>query len=155
MLDRDPDDAAAWAAPSGPAQADPDPADQREHGASPRAAVGSPSTETGGPPAPVTLLPGRDPAPGEPGPARVQTAAGVSAVTVELDGSAHDVVMTPEPATAGTPPTWVAQLPVRGEGPIRYRYAWRSSWTGGVTEWMAATPARAVGTGEQSEDAEG
>ncbi len=145
MTDRDPDEpAAGWAAPSGPAHADPDPTDHREHAAPLRPAVGSPSAEPAadGPPPPVTLLPGPDPVPGEPWTVRVQTAAGVSAVKVEIDGAPHDVVMTQEPPVAGQAPTWVAELAVVGEEPIRYRYAWRSSWTGGVTEWMAATPGR-------------
>jgi hypothetical protein len=132
VTDRDPDEPApGWAAPSGPAHPDPDPTDQREHGA---------------PPPPVTLLPGPDPVAGEAWTVRVQTAAGVSAVKVEIDGAAHDIVMTPEPQTPGQPSTWFAQLPVDGEEPIRYRYAWRSSWTGGVTEWMAATPGRTCGS---------
>lgn len=132
-----------WAPPTGPAEPDPDPADQRE--AAPRAVTAAGDLSPAGPPEPVSLVPGPDPVPGEPWTVRVRTAAGVSAVKVEIDGADHDVVMTPEPAVPGAAPTWIAELPAVGTEPIRYRYAWRSSWTGGVTEWMAATPGRTCG----------
>jgi len=149
--------AAPWEPPTGEAAPDPDVIDDAElrepddtrdatGGQLPppnvQAAASTRAAAPTAPPDAVTPLPGADPVAGQPWTVRVQTAAGVSSVAVEIDGSDHDVVMTKDHQEAGQQPTWSAQLDVPDDGTIRYRYAWRSSWNGDVTEWMTASSDR-------------
>ena len=113
-----------WAAPTGAASPDPDPYDDAERAS----------------PAPVTPLAGDAPVTGHPWIVRARTAAGVSGLSVEIEGRARNVSMRPEPATAGSSPTWTAVIGDIGTTPVRYRFVWRSSWTGDVTDWQTATP---------------
>lgn len=147
-----------WEAPTGEAMPDPDAGDESElrspdsgDGSGEGLATPVQAAASAGPAAPtsppeaVTPLPGTDPVPGQPWTVRVQTAAGVGSVAVEIEGSDKIVVMTRDSQSAGQSPTWTADLPTVGDGPFRYRYAWRSSWNGDVTEWFGATPGRTCG----------
>lgn len=155
----------SWTPPTGPAAADPDATDDAELPEGPSGDVlDAPPTgppivdealpppslhtvaETPSPPAPpteppaaVTPIDGDPPTIGQPWAVRAHTAAGVSGLAIEVDGREHDVVMRRDATADGAPATWTATIDDVGAEPIRYRFAWRSSWTGGVTDWHTAT----------------
>jgi alpha-glucosidase (family GH31 glycosyl hydrolase) len=103
---------------------------------------------------------------GEPLELRVLATAGVDAVWVELHPSAAELPLTAVDvdelypstesaeghlaAASGARPDlggrriWRVEIAAVEaiDGPLRYRFRWRSHWTGGTTEWFEAWPAR-------------
>ena len=135
-----PDDAAepTWAPPTGPAAADPDPTDHRE--IAPADAADTPLAPSVSA-AVVSPIPGDVPVVGRPWIVSAHTAAGVSGLVIEIQGRPHNVTMRPDPPSASIPPTWSGTVDGIGTEPLHYRFAWRSNWTGDVTDWQTVTPA--------------
>ena len=121
------DDEPTWAPPTGSASSDPDPNDEREHK----------------PPPIVVPHAGAPPVVGQPWTVTAATAAGVSGLVIEIAGRPHNVTMRPDQPSANTSPSWSGTIDDIGPDPVRYRYAWRSSWTVDVTEGRTVTPSRA------------
>lgn len=138
---------AAWAPPTGPAAADPDATDDAETVSdalpppAPHAVASAPPVPPAPtqPPSAVTPLAGDAPVAGRPWTVRATTAAGVSALAIEIEGRAENVAMHLDPQH-GPPPRWSATIDGVGADPLRYRFVWRSSWSGDVTGWHTATP---------------